>query len=414
MVSPHAFILGDPLPAERLSWLAGCLKYSYLVQYPEALRHSVQQESPIFILFLTGDALYSLHDRELLNTWDIVLSLPGVWLVCDREELDIRGLSLRALKMKYPDQIFDQNGRSKSYPRSFWRELIRVFRKHAPTAMSLGYLQVSSPYMNRSSECSVNCLHAAAEEHLSPELYAFLDGVHAMHINQRPPVSMNIGEGLVELETICKKKGLRFLLLADAASAASRGYATWQGEGKKIVSGCTIHPAKIQELDAIARRMEEAHVVLGSSAASIAFPGDEDLASPAKQKERSPPPVVILASHTPYQEEYTLGGLSLATACARNDIPTRLVFIEDGVYSLVEPLDDQPEVTALSIHSLVQSVKAESNLEIYAYKPSLTQRGIAKSRGLRGVLEIGTNELGKILLTRPGHVRANTQRVFIM
>jgi len=384
------------------------------VQYPEALRHSVQQESPIFILFLTGDALYSLHDRNLLNTWDLVLSLPGVWLVCDREELDIRGLSLRALKMKYPDQIFDQNGRNKSYPRSFWRELIRVFRKHAPTAMSIGYLQVSSPYMNRSSECSVNCLHAAAEEHLSPELYAFLDGIHVVHINQKPPVSMNIGEALVELGAICKKKGLRFLLLADTTSAASRGYATWQGEGKKIMSGCTIHPAKIQGLDAIARRFGGGHVVLGSSAASILFSDSDDLASPVKQKERSPPPVVILISHTPYQEEYTLGGLSLAMACARNDICTRLVFIEDGVYSLIEPLDDQPEVTPFSIHSLIQSVKAESSLELYAYKPSLTQRGIAKSRGLPGVLEVGTNELGKILLTRPGHIRADTQRVFIM
>lgn len=414
MASTHAFILGDPLSSERLTWLAGCLKYFYLVQYPDALRHKAQRESPIFILFITGDALYSLHEKDLLNIWDIILSLPGIWLVVDREELDIRGLSVRALKMKYPDQIFDQNGRKKSYPRSFWRELIRVFRKHAPKGMSIGYLHLTSPYMNRSSQDPLNCLHAAAEEHLSPELYASLDGIHVLHINQKPAGSLNIGQGFVELEDICKKKGLRFLILADAWSAASRGYVTLEGGGKKIFSGCALHQAKIQDLNAIVQRIQERHIILGSSAASIVFPGQDDSVTSMKGKQNTVPSIVILLSHTPYKTEFTMGGLSLALACAHNNIHTRLIFIEDGVYSLLEPLEDQSDEFLLSIQGLISSVKKEPHLEVYAYRPSLAKRGIVKNKRLTAVLEIETNELGKILLTRPGHTSAETQRIFIM
>lgn len=415
MGASHAFILGDPLPVERLSWLAGCLKYSYLVQYPDALRHSGLEESPIFILFITGDALYSLTEKDTRSIWDIILSLPRVWLVCDREELDIRGLSVKALKMKYPDQIFDQNGRKTSYPRSFWRELIRVFRKHAPEAMSIGYLHFSSPYMHRSSQDSLNFLHAAAEEHLSPELYASMDGIHVIHINQKPAVSMNIGQGFVELDTICKKKGLRLLLLADAASAASRGYVILEAGGKKISSGCAIQQAKIQDLNFIIRRICEEHVILGSSSASILSSGKDGSVAPAKWKQSPPPSLVILLSHTPYQTEYTLGGLSLAMACARNNIRTRLVFIEDGVYSLVEPTEDQSGGFIFSVQDLINSIQREdTNLEFYAYKPSLAQREIVKNKKLSAVLEIGTNELGRILLTLPGDIAAKHQRIFII
>lgn len=414
MVSSHAFVLGDPLSPERLSWLAGCLKYFYLVQFPDALRHSVRRESPMFILFITGDALYSLHDKDLLNIWDMILSLPGIWLVCNREELDIRGLSVRPLKIKYPDQIFDHNGRKTSYPRSFWRELIRVFRKHAPEAMTIGYLHLTSPYMNRSCQDVLNCLHAAAEEQMSPLLYAILDGVHVTHINQKPAVTMNIGEGFLELEKICRKKNLRFLILADACSAASRGYVTWKGLEKDIVSACAISPAKILELSAIVRSMGERHIILGSSAASIVFSGEDGPVAPTKRRQIPSPALVILISHTPYQTEHAMGGLSLAVACAHNNIHTRLIFIEDGVYSLVEPLDDQSDEHFFSVQALLGSARTEANLEFYVYKPSLVRRGIAKNRKLTGVLEIDTNELGRILFSRPRHITANSQRVLIM
>jgi tRNA 2-thiouridine synthesizing protein C len=414
MGTSQAFILGDSLSIERLTWLAGCLKYSYLVQYPDALRHSGKREGPIFILFITGDALYSLHDRDLLNIWDMILSLPGTWVVCDREELDIRGLSVRGLKMKYPDQIFDQNGRRTSYPRSFWRELIRIFRKHAPEAMSIGYLHLTSPYMNRSGQNPLNCLHAAAEERISPELYAFLDGIHIIHIHQRPAASTNIGRGLVGLESICRKKELRFVLIADAGSAASRGYVTWKGNDTKIVSGCTIHPAKIMDLNAIVSRMKEDHAVLCSSAASISPPHKEEPVSSLANKQSPPPPVVILLCHTPCQTEHTLGGLSLAMACAHNDIPTRVVFIEDAVYSLLETPEDQPDEFSLSVQGLLSSLQEESNLEVFVYRPSLTRRGIVKNKKLTRILEIDTNELGQILFSLPQHVSATHQRILFI
>lgn len=413
-MASHAFILGEQVSAERLSWLAGCLKYSYLVQHPDTLRHSVQQESPIFIFFLTGDALYSLHNRELLAIWDMILSLPGIWIVCDREELDLRGLSVKSLKMKYPDQIFDQNGRKKSYPRSFWRELIRVFRKHSPESLTFGYLLLASPYMNRSCQDALNCLHAAAEEQLSPELYAYLDGIHVIHGNQKPTSSRNIGRGLIDLEKICRKKNLRFLILGSAGCASSRGYVTWEGGDKRVISGCSINPAKIQDMTTIGAQMGGGHLVVGGSAASISFPAGNEPATPFRRNQDPAPSLVIFLCHTPYQTEYTLGGISLATACAHIGIHTRLVFIEDGVYSLLETHEDSSDEQYLSVHGLIGTLGADPNLEVYAYRPSMTSRGIVKDTAFNAVLEIEMNDLGNILMSPPHQIPVAHQRVLFM
>jgi tRNA 2-thiouridine synthesizing protein C len=413
-MSSQTFLLGDKLSTERLSWLAGCLKYSYLNQYSDALRHSGQEKSPIFLFFITGDALYSLHDRDLLNAWDMILSLPRVWIVCDREELDIRGLSVESLKIKYPDQIFDQNGRKNSYPRSFWRELVRVARRNNPDSSNFGYLQLTSPYMNRSCQNALTCLHAAIEEQMSPELYAYLDGIHVSHINQNPVEHMNIGQGFVELEQICKKKDLRFLMLSCGGCATTRGYATLDGGEGKLISSCAIRPCKMRSLNAIINRMGNGHIILGNSAASISMKSHESSTNRLKRKKADPPSIVFLMSHTPYETEYTLGGLSLAVGCAHHNIHTRVVFIEDGVYSLLGTHYNQSEELLFSIQEIIGPLAMDPNLEIYAYKPSIMKRSMVKNKKFDNIFEIETNELGQILFSPPRHIAADHQRILFM
>ncbi|HMK15303.1 MAG TPA: sulfur oxidase, partial [Methanomicrobiales archaeon] len=193
-MTAHLFLLGSRLTPERLSWIADALKICFVNRIPESFRTSRPGQEPAFSFFVTGDGLYSLRERETLALWESILSLPSVRVTCDREEMDLRGLSLDSLKMKYPGTVLDQNGRRISHPRSFWRNLVQASRRIVPGATALGYLLVSSPYMNRAPALMVSWLKGALEEGISADLYAYLDGVHAGHINQKPSECRNLGQ----------------------------------------------------------------------------------------------------------------------------------------------------------------------------------------------------------------------------
>jgi len=411
MVS-NSFLLSEFITAERLSWLAESLKHFFVNLHPDALRHPSRDKNPFFIFFLTGDALYSLHDEETLTIWDIILSLPSVQIVCDREELDLRGLSVTPLKMKYPNQVSDQNGRQNIYPRLFWREIIRVWRQLEPGSSTFGYLQLSSPYMYRASQYSLTCLHAAIEEQMSPEFYGYLDGIHASHVNQKPAEFKNIGEGFLKIKEIAGKKNLPFLMLSCGQSAAARGYNTWDDGKGVIISTCTIEPCRIRNLNMMVDRFRRNHLILGESAGSV------DISQSLKtgrevweKKEHTPPSLVIVITRSPYGTEHTLGGLSFAIACAHHGIATRVIFLENGIYSLTGTQVAEPDDIFLNVQEVLNAAGGNENLELYAYLPSLHARNIQKNRKLNAVLDIGPGELMALLFSPPRGVMASHQRI---
>jgi len=408
---PNPFLLGEVLTAERLSWIAGSLKFYFMNLHPDSLRHRSKKENPSFIFFLTGDALYSLVDRELLLIWEFILSLPMVWIVCDREEMDLRGLSVDSLKMKYPDQIFDQNGREKSYPRSFWRDIIRVCRQHEPKAMTFGHLLLTSPYMNRPCQNALVCLYAATEEQMSPELYAYLDGIHATHINQKPSEFMNIGHGFSELNDICRKKNLNYKILACERCATARGYVIWDDGKGMHISNCTIDPCKIRNLSAIIERFAMNHPILGESAGLVDIRVPKSATDQWIRKERSPPPVVVLITRSPYSTEYTFGGLSFAIACAHRKIYTRVVFVEEGIYSLTGTHQTETDDVIFTMPDVIGTMSGDEYIEMYAYQPSFQRRGVNKSKDIKGVLDITINDLGQVLFYPPKGILARHQRI---
>ena len=61
-------------------------------------------KSPVFTFFLTGDALTSLENPEIRQIWSVILSFSAVRIICDRQELDLRGVSVEQLAMKNPDR----------------------------------------------------------------------------------------------------------------------------------------------------------------------------------------------------------------------------------------------------------------------------------------------------------------------
>ncbi len=411
-MTSNSFLFGEPVTPERLSWLAESLKYFFVNLHPDALRHPSREKNPFFIFFLTGDALYSLHDEETLPIWDIILALPSVQLVCDREELDLRGLSVASLKMKYPNQISDQNGRQNSYPRSFWREIIRVWRQLEPGSGTFGYLQLLSPYMNRSSQYSLTCLHAAIEEQMSPELYGYLDGIHVSHINQKPSEFKNIGEGFLEIGEIAWKKNLPFMMLACGRCAEARGYSTWDDGKGIVISGCTIEPCKIRNLNAIVDRFSKGHPIAGESAGIISIvKAAESRPEQWGRKEPDAPSLVIVITRSPYGTEHTFGGLSFAIASAHQGIATRVIFLENGIYALTGTHIAESDDVFFNMQDVIDAAAGSEKLELYAYVPSLQKRSIQKNKRLNGVLDIGTSELAQLLYSPPKGINANHQRI---
>jgi tRNA 2-thiouridine synthesizing protein C len=414
-MTTHFFLLSGSVSVERLSWIEESLKFFFVQLYPETLMHRPQVGSPVFSFLVTGDALYSLEDPESQQVWSVILSLTAVRVICDRHELELRGISVERLKMKYPDQVINQNGLAADNQPSFWKDVTGLVRQNRPLLPdSIGWLQTESPYMHLSAWYGLRCLSAGLEARLAPELYAYLDGIHMGHTGQSPTESENIGRGLEELHDHAPKQGLTSLFLACNRCATARGYSTWDdGEGT-VISTCAIKPFHIREMNAMVDRFERPHIILADNACSIQFPKKGPAVSfDRAEKSSTAPPVTILITRSPYSTEHAFGALSLAVACAHQGILTRVIFMEDGVYSVAGGHRTFPESVLFNIQDVINAVAGGENLHLFVLMPSLQKRGLSKNKNLNAVLDIGYPGLGKILFYPPGNVVAEHQRVLV-
>jgi tRNA 2-thiouridine synthesizing protein C len=411
-MTSHFFLFGGAITQERLSWVEGCLKFFFVNLNPENLLHHTRDSGEgIFVFLLTGDALYSLHEPETLRIWEIILSLPSVRIICDREELERRGISIEGLKMKHYDQVIDHNRLGVSGQQSFWNDVAQIARQHEqPMPSTIGYLQLESPYMHRSAVSAVRCLAAALDVHASVDLYAYLDGVHVSHSGQNPTESENIGSGLEAISEKAAKRGLQCQMIACSKYAASRGYSTWDDGKGQVVSACTIRPFRIRSLTEMIHRFRRNHVILGENVASIHMKKDT---SPSFSSEETGlfPPLTILITSTPYGTENALGAISLGVAAAAQGIVTRVIFIEDGVYGLSGSHQLEKGAPSFNLQEIINLVAGSDNLQFFAFQPSLHLREVTKNPKLNAVLDIGMPELGNLLFSSPKGGQAGHQRV---
>jgi tRNA 2-thiouridine synthesizing protein C len=414
-MTTHFFLLSGPVTSERLSWFEESLKFYFVQLYPETLIHRGKTDSPIFTFLLTGDALASLEGPETQEIWSVILSLTSVRIICDRQELDLRGISIERLRMKYPDQLIDLNGISANSQPSFWNDVAALVRQNRPPLPdSVGWLQVESPYMHRSAWHGLRFLFSALESRFSVEFYAYLDGIHMGHTGQNPTEAENIGRGLEDLHDQAGKQGLMCQILACNRCATARGYSTWDDGQGVIISTCAIKPFKIRDLNAMIDRFERSHIILSSNAGSIQFPRKGPAPSfDRAEKSSTAPPVTILITRSPYSTEHAFGAISFAVACAHQGILTRVVFMEDGIYALTGTHKLAPDSVAFNIQDLLNAVAGSENLHLFALTPSFQKRGAYKNKNLNAVLDIGFPGLGKILFYPPANVHAEHQRVFI-
>jgi len=411
-MNPHFFLLGGTVTAERLSWIEECLKFYFVKINPSNLLHHTKGQDDVFTFLLTGEALYSLHNPAIVRIWEILLALPSVTILCDRQELMLRGISIEGLKMKNPDQVIDHNRLGISGKPSFWNDVARIARQHEqPVPSTIGYLLLSSPYMHRSSLAAVQCLNAALEAHASVELYAYLDGIHCGHTGQKPTEFENIGEGLEEISEKAARRGLSCQMIACNRCATARGYSTWDDGQGQVISACTIRPFRIRNMNEIIERFAKNHLILGEDIASIQIKkGAQESSFPLQESGRVPP-LTIFISRTPYGTETAFGGLSLAVACAAQGIPTRVIFIEDGVYVIAGTHVVEENSRIFNLQEIIDATAGSSNLQFFIFIPSLHQRGIAKNPKMTAVLDIGVPELGQLLFSPHEETQAGHQRI---
>ena len=414
-MTTHFFLLSGCMSVERLSWIEECLKFFFVQLFPESLMHRAPAESPVVTFLLTGDALYSLEDAETVQVWSVILSMTAVRVICDREELDLRGISASRLKMKYPDQVVDNNSLAADNRPSFWKDVVGLVRQNRPPLPDgIGWLQSESPYMHLSAVYALRCLNAGIEARLSPELYAYLDGIHMGHTAQHPTESENVGHGLEEIHDRAAKQNLSSLFLACNRYATARGYSTWDDGKGSVVSTCAIKSFHIRDLNAIVDRFERPHIVLSANAGSVNFPKKGMAVSfDRAEKSSTAPPVTILITSSPYSTEMAYGAISFAVACAHQGLLTRVVFLEDGVYSIAGTHRAPGESPLFTIQDVINAVAGSENLHFFVLVPSLQKRGLTKNKDLNAVLDIGFPGLGKILFYPPGNVHAEHQRVLV-
>lgn len=414
-MNANIFLLSGHVTLERLSWIEESLKFYFVQLYPETLMHQKTAESPVFMFFLTGDALYSLTNPETLQVWNIILSFSTVRIICDREELDLRGISVGPLRIKFPEQVIDTNTPDSGGKPSFWYDLAVAARQSKPSLPgSAGWFQTGSPYMHRSSWYGLRFLSAAIGGRLSAELYAYLDGVHLGHHGQRPADAENIGEGLVALHDQATAAGLGFSAIACGRCATARGYSTWDDGQGSVISTCTIRPFRIRDLTSMIERFTSPHSILAPDAAAFlirrqAIPLTFDRAEKASRA----PPVTILVTKSPYTTEDAFGAVSFAVACAHAGILTRLVFLEEGIYAVTGRHQQPAGSPVFNIPEVINRVAGSENLHFFAFTPSFQRRGITKEKSLNAVIDIGYPGLGKIFFYPPGNVQAEHQRILI-
>jgi tRNA 2-thiouridine synthesizing protein C len=131
---------------------------------------------------------------------------------------------------------------------------------------------------------------------------------------------------------------------------------------------------------------------------------------PVQDNGRSPP-VTILVTSTPYGTERAFGAVSFAIACASQGILTRVIFIEDGVYALIGTHMEEADARFFNLQEVIDAVAGSANLELFAFLPSLHQRGVVKNPKMNAVLDIGMADLGQLLFYPPKGLQAGHQRV---
>jgi len=386
-------LLSDRISIERINWLEN------LLISLKTTRCNVKPK-----LFLTGSALYIFFNSKYFNRLNKIYNLysknfeNNTLFEIDNSEARIIGLN----KIKKINSEFDDHC-------LFWNNLIEYLKKiynGQRILKNIGFLQLESPYFNRSSVFCVRFLQSAINNCVIPELYLYLDGVHIGLKNQNPSEFENI---YLKIEKIYNK--IKSLILKDneeiseylkfmacARCAKARGYIYKEYfdeiENKiKYISNIMINEIEIVNLNEIIQRFKQNIPIFSANSFNL-INKNISLLNNSQNIE-----ITIFITKEPYYLEYSFGGLSLAIATSNNFIKTNIIFIEDGVYNLIQNQIIHNNDKIFNIEELINSTRNEEYLKYFVFKPSLRNRNInfSKIENFKFIKLIDSNELIQIL-----------------
>jgi len=368
------FLFENKLRPERLEWLSLLLK-NFNIQDNTMKRHTE------IMIFLSGESQYSLLDGRTRRIWMEILKNPQIKLYLDHAELKILGISVDLLRKYYHSKI-------NINLENFWESLIDKIMDDK-FGSQMGVLQNDGPYMHRTTVYSIRLMQAAINREINVDYYGYLDGVHLGHKGQNPSEFENISQSLSDIKEIALKKDLNFSMLSCSRCGIARGYIRSQPTEEYFISDDTIPHYYFCNLNKIIDKFEKHHLILSSNSA-ILF---NDF-----QGTNSKPGLIIFITNSPYASEWTFGGVSFAVASATHDIPTQVIFIEDGVYGLagIHQIDESNKI--FNLQDILEATTDIENLDFYAYKPSLHKRNIAISNRLKNVALIDNEDLNMNIL----------------
>ena len=363
------------------------------------LLHSSQISLSIGI---TGDALYSLNDSRFTIYWKKIINSQKCNIILDQWEAEIRGLTLNSLTTNLSEDCRAYIQFSSRSPTGFWEALINHEMENNSLINYLGFLQMKGPYMDRSSVYALRFLEASLNKNIHAQLFCYLDGVHVGHVNQSPSEFENIGEKLTSITQQSSESGLIMETLACSRCGIARGYGDNQIHINSSTSPTIIPGFKLCNLDEIIDKFEK-DVPIYSSNGGVWYNFDT--------KAESPPKILLFISHTPYQEEYTFGGLSFAMACANHGIQVSVIFIEDGVYTLYGQHQIHSNDHIFNMQEIIYVTYEMENIDYYVYLPSLTIRNISINGLLDYITPLSSKSLSVLMTNLIESENSNMGRI---
>ncbi len=394
MTRSSFFFFCEEIQSERLEWLRVCLTV------PDRPLPGSPDDNDVVhcTLYVTGDALFSLIAPSSRQVWDAIAGSAGLEIIADGDELELHGIT-RIVTSALPGvRIAGGNADGES----FWHRVTSRLAVDRDGMRTAGFLLCHGPYMSRIPVFALRFLECALSRGVSPEIYAYLDGVHAIHTGQRPSEFLNIGTEISRLADKAVTSGKDPWFSACSRCSAARGYYLQNPSTGICESSSCISAMIIRNLKEILGRFPSPHPILSHMCGEIAGTSTGEA-----------PGLVVFITKTPYYAEWTFGGVSLAVAAAMGGIRTTVVFIEQGIYSLIGTHEVSQGDRIFNVQEMIIATGDVPGLDYVVYTPSLDERNVKIEEMFDMVRPADENNLAGIIREQSGPDRNRSTRVFV-
>ncbi|MBD3350129.1 MAG: hypothetical protein GF364_01430 [Candidatus Lokiarchaeota archaeon] len=357
----------DKINQERADWLYQVLNIFVTSNYDTNI-------------FLTGSALFFLLDRRTNRRWDKLKRNKNFEITTDPSESRIIGI-------EQDDKIDSKGDHS-----IFWKKIINRIQnlKSIHSDPKIGFLLMDSPYFNRNSVFAIRIMNMILDNGKIPELYLYLDGLHVALKDQKPSEFENIGTSIKKVDEILKNKGQDRHFWACSRCATARGYVQEKTELGEFHTDVGEDWLQIVNLNKIIDEFENPQIILSPNSIHIN-------AVNSKNSSNKKPPLLLFITHDPYSTEWAFGAISFAVAAAHHRIYTSIVFIEDGIFSLVNKHQLVASDKIFNIQEVISATLHDEYLKYYVYNPSLELRGVKIDNMFKDISIITGATIEKIL-----------------